>query len=189
MRATRSSSPRTSRSVPWRSPPSERGKSSYQAENRASGRSTHTGTARSESVAYGRGSWAAIRSARAGSSALAAAAELVAPGGEAVDPGPHRERVAAEHLDRERRGEAVVAERPHAHLAESALAVAAVAGHGGDDVVTVGEHIRGHLDAVAGHTLHGEAAAVDARAQVLDDDPPPAVGVGDGAAREFAGCP
>ncbi len=117
------------------------------------------------------------------------AAELVAPGGEAIDPGPHRVGVAAEHLDGERRREAVVAERLHAHLVGAALALAAVADDRGDDVVAVGEDVGGHVDLVAGDPLHAEAAGVDARAKVLDHDPPPAVDVRNGAARKLAGCP
>ncbi len=117
------------------------------------------------------------------------AGELVAPGGEAIDPAPHRVGVAAEHVDGERRREAVVSDRLHAHLVEAALALAAVADDRGDDVVAVGEDVGGDVDAVAGDPLHAEAAGVDARAQVLDHDPPPPVDVRNGAALELAGCP
>ncbi len=115
--------------------------------------------------------------------------ELVAPRGEAVDPGSHREGVAAEALDRERPGEAVVPERQHPRLAEPARAVAAVSHDRGDDIVSVGEHIGGHLDDVAGDPLDGKPATVHPGPEVLDHDPPSTVDVRNHAARGLAGGP
>ena len=117
------------------------------------------------------------------------ALELIAPGGEAIDPAAHGEDVAADLLDGEGAAVAVVSERAHGRLAEAALALAAVAHDRGHRVVAVGEHIRGHLHHVAGDPFDGEPAVVDPGADVLDDDPAPAVGVGDLGARKFAGGP
>jgi hypothetical protein len=120
--------------------------------------------------------------------------ELLAPRGEAVDPAGDAVAIGPEAVDRERPGEAVVSERPHARLAPAPLALVPVPDDGRDDVVAVGEDVGTHLDGVADDPLHREAAAVDLRRQAFDDDaaaPVPEVGsrlAGHGSGRPPLGC-
>ena len=114
------------------------------------------------------------------------AARARAPGAEAVDPRPHRvERGGRARRPGTRRRSGRCRAAPSAPRASGARP----RGGGGRPR----RRRRGRRRTrrrctstrVAGDPLDGEAAAVDARAEVLDHDPPPAVDVGNGAARSW----
>jgi hypothetical protein len=94
--------------------------------------------------------------------------ELLAPGGEVVDPAGDAELPEPEPIRGESRAPNVVAERFHLDRDPCAFARAAVAQLARDLLVPVREAVGGDLDLVAHHALHREAAAIHARAHVLD---------------------
>ncbi len=89
--------------------------------------------------------------------------DLVAEHGEIVAPGLDPVDVAAEPLQRQVGGPAIVAERPHAALPPPGLVGGAPLQRDGDAVVALAEGIDLDPHDVADDALHGVAAAVDRR--------------------------
>ncbi len=96
--------------------------------------------------------------------------DVALPCREVIDPRLDGVFVTAELARRELRGETVVAAPLIAMRCHSRLAVTAEQDGAGDDVVTVREHVRRHAHGVAAHAFDREAAAIDLRRDVLDDD-------------------
>src|SRR5262249_44500785 len=95
------------------------------------------------------------------------ALELVPPGGEPVDPGDDRVLPAAELIDGDLAGPAVVAEVLHRRLAPLAFACGAQAHRGTKDVVAVGEDRGAHVEALTERPLGRPPAAIEARPDIL----------------------
>jgi hypothetical protein len=97
-------------------------------------------------------------------------AQLLGPGEERVPPGRDRVPVGGVLLERKAAAPAVVDQGLHLGLRPGLVAHFAVAQHDADHVVAVGEDVRLHLQPVAHDPLHREAAPVDLRRDLLDDD-------------------
>ena len=104
-----------------------------------------------------------------------AALELVAPGGEPVDPAADGVAPAAERIELDAGDPAVVAERLHRHLAPAAPALVLDAEGGGDAVMAIGEHVGGDVEPVAGDAFDGNPATPRRRPDGFDHRPTPAV--------------
>ena len=96
--------------------------------------------------------------------------QIAVPRQEVIDPALDGEGVEAQRLDEELRVPAVVRQRQHPDLPRLLLRLVAVTHHRGDQIVAVGEDIRLRRHDVADDTLRREAAVVDRRCNVFDDD-------------------
>ena len=96
--------------------------------------------------------------------------QLVAEGGETVDPGLDHKFVQAEPSEREFGGEAVVAERAHAAFLPGGRVAGAPQQRHADHLVAVGDDVGGDAERVAHLSLGGEAALLDDRGDGGDVD-------------------
>ncbi len=93
-----------------------------------------------------------------------------APAVHVIDPGADGVQVAPEQLDAEARAPAVVAQEHHGQDVPLGRAFMPIQEVGGDRVMAVREHIRLDVYGFAKHPLGREAAAVDLRSHIFDDD-------------------
>ena len=97
--------------------------------------------------------------------------EVAPPGGERIGPGFDRVNIADRLIGSETCGPAIVVVEAHGPSMPAFLAIAAPDERRRDDVMAIAKNIGPHLDRLTLNALHRITALLDARVDVLDQEP------------------